>query len=193
MEPKPTPDTGTSTQIIRLADLAQRKSHRFSLRPEPDARRALAADLDILGIKKLSFNVELSPAGSRDWDLKGDLGATVVQSCVATLDPVTTRLDEKVERRYRSDLVEDDAGDDDDGIEMPEDDSLEPLPVTLDLGEVMAEALSLALPLYPRAKGVETADIAVTEPGKKPMTDEDAKPFAGLADFKRKLEGPDET
>lgn len=191
MEPKPTPIKGTSTQIIRLADLAQRKSHRFSLRPEPDARRELASELSILGIKKLTFVVELSPAGSRDWDLKADLGATVVQSCVATLAPVTTRVDEKVERRYRSDLVEDDRTDEDEGIEIPEDESLEPLPATLDLGSVMAEALSLALPLYPRAQGVETADIAVTEPGKKPMTDDDAKPFAGLADFKRKLEGPD--
>ena len=32
---------------------------------------------------------------------------------------------------------------------MPEDDAIEPLPETLDLGEVLAEALALALPAYP--------------------------------------------
>ncbi len=70
---------------------------------------------------------------------------------------------------------------------MPEDDSAEPLPVTIDLGEVMAEALALELPPWPRAEGVEPVEMSVTEPGKTPMTDDDAKPFAGLKALRDKL------
>ena len=45
----------------------------------------------------------------------------------------------------------------------------------------MVEALSLALPQYPRKDGVELGQIDYTEPGKQALTDEDVKPFAGLA------------
>ena len=36
--------------------------------------------------------------------LEADLGATVVQSCVVTLDPVTTRVEETALRRYTPDI-----------------------------------------------------------------------------------------
>ena len=42
---------------------------------------------------------------------------------------------------------------------------MEPLPQALDLGEVMVEALALALPPYPRAPGVELGEVVATEPG----------------------------
>jgi len=56
----------------------------------------------------------------------------------------------------------------------------------LDLEEVMAEALALALPLYPRAEGVDLGEAVYTEPGKRPMSDEEAKPLAGLAELLKK-------
>jgi hypothetical protein len=46
---------------------------------------------------------------------------------------------------------------------------------------VIIEALALSLPAYPRKDGVEATVVGVTEPGKAVMTDEDARPFAGLA------------
>ena len=104
-------------------------------------------------------------------------GATVVQDCVVTLAPVTTRIDERVQRRYMTDPPEPDTGE----AEMPEDD-VEELPQALDLGEVMLEALALALPAYPRAAGVELGETVVTRPGAEALTEERAKPFAGLRD-----------
>ena len=80
-------------------------------------------------------------------------------------------------------------------VEMPEDDSIEPLPATLDLGAVMIEALSLALPTFPRAAGAELGQVLATRAGIAPMTDEDAKPFAGLGALRDKLakDGGDDT
>ena len=148
----------------------------FALKPEAEARAQLAEELGIRGIKKLTFEGRVFPSGSRDLALEAGLGATVVQNCVVTEAPVTTRIDETVERRYLADLPQPEG----DEVEMPEDENADPLPVTLDLTAIMAEALALALPPWPRAEGVPPVDISVTEPGKTPMTDEDAKPFAGL-------------
>lgn len=153
--------------------------HAFALRPDGDACRALAADLGIVGIKKLSFEGQIAPEGDRDLRLDGKLGATVVQDCVVTGDPVTTRLEEPVLRQFLTDLEPPDA----DEAEMPDDDTQDPMPAEIDLTAIMAEALALALPPWPRADGVDPVDLTVTEPGKTPMTDDDAKPFAGLKDL----------
>ena len=160
----------------------------FSLRPEADARHALAEALGILGIRKLTFSGTVSPDGADDLSLEAMLGATVVQACVVTLEPVTTRIDQKVTRRYLSEMP---TLPDADEVEMPEDDTLEDLPSEIDLDELLSEALSLALPEWPRAKGVDPVDMAVTEPGKTPMSDEDTKPFAALKSLKDGLGNTD--
>jgi uncharacterized metal-binding protein YceD (DUF177 family) len=55
---------------------------------------------------------------------------------------------------------------------------------------VLTEALSLALPDFPRADGAELGSQVYAADGVAPMTDEDAKPFAGLASLKAKLTDP---
>ena len=172
---------------LRLADLATRKPTAFDLSPTADERKAIAAELGIVGIKKLRFTGALAPQGRHDWALTADLGATVVQECVVTLDPVTTRIDEELTRSYVADMPEIEASE----VEMPVDDTVEALPETLDLAQVMIEALTLALPLYPRAKGADLSQAVFTEPGVAPMTDDDAKPFAGLGALRERLENKD--
>lgn len=169
---------------LRLADLTNRRATDFELVPTADERMAVAAALNIIGVKKLRFSGHLEPLGQRDWTLTAQLGATVVQACVVTLDPVTTRIDEPLKRSYVADIPEIEASE----IEMPVDDSVEALPASLDLAQVMIEALTLALPLYPRSKDADLGDAIFTEPGVKPMRDDDAKPFAGLGNLRERLE-----
>lgn len=176
------------THRIRLSDHSQNRAVSFALRPDGPQMQAIAAELGLLGLRKLSFVGQLVPLNRRDWQLDAKLGATVVQACVVTLDPVTTRLDDPVVRRY---LAEMPAIPDSDEVEMPEDDTIEPLPEVVDLDQVMIEALALALPLYPRAAGADPVEISVTEPGKTPLTDAAAKPFSGLAALRAKLTDPD--
>lgn len=182
--PPAEPPVNPASEIVRIADLGLRTQQDFALRPD-SAQRALIADfLSIRSVRKLRFDGRLVAEGTRDWRLEAMLGATVVQDCVVTLDPVTTRIDESVVRRYVSDLPDPEPGE----VEMPEDDSVEPLPREVDLAAVMIEALSLALPPFPRTDGVELGEVAVTEPGVAPLRDGDLKPFAGLADLKKAIE-----
>ena len=174
-----------SAHILKSAALTHPEP--FDLRPDAEDRTKLANELGIRGLRKLGFTGQIAPAGDTDLTLTAHLGASVVQDCVVTGDPVTTRIEEDVTRRYLADM-ETPTGDE---VEMPEDDTAEPLPDTIDLTAVMAEPLALALPPWPRAEGVDPVDLTVTEPGKAPMTDDDAKPFAGLQALKDKLEGKD--
>ena len=172
---------------LRVADLPQRRATRFDLEPTAQEMAGIAADLGLDGLRKLRLTGEVRPSGKADWHLEARLGATVMQPCVATLAPVTTRIEEPVVRRFLSDmpLAEEFDGE----VEMTEDDSIEPLGPVIDLWAVMCEALTLALPLYPRAEDAPQArDTVVSEAGVDPLKDEDLKPFAGLADLKKKLE-----
>mgnify|MGYP001096596192 CR=1 FL=1 len=174
--------------IVRLSDLPNRKPTPFEIVPSADEREAIATRLGIVGIRKLRFVGMLAPQGGHDWHLTADLGASVVQSCVVTLDPVTTRIDEAVTRTYLADMPEITGGE----TEMPEDDTTEALPETVDLAAVMVEALSLALPPYPRREGAALGEAVFTESGITPLRDEDTKPFAGLAGLRESLEKKDE-
>jgi uncharacterized metal-binding protein YceD (DUF177 family) len=173
---------------LRLADLVSARGTAFTLVPDADERAAIATTLGIVAIKKLRFEGKLTPQGRKDWELTATLGATVVQDCVVTLAPVTTRIDEDVRRNYVADLP-DLTGTE---VEMPEDDTLEPLPDSIDLYAVLTEALALALPLYPRSEGAELGQIVYTEKGIAPLTDDDAKPFAGLGALRDSLKNKDD-
>lgn len=179
----PAPDPDPTQFLRRLADLSPHAPHRFELSPDDSARAALAAELDLLGLRKLRFAGTLQAQGKRDWRLTAQLGATVIQPCVVTLEPVTTRIEAQVDRLYTAEF---DAPSEDE-VEMPEDDSREPLPEMVDLFAVMAEALALNLPLYPRKSDADLGEAVFTEPGKQAMRDEDARPFAGLAALRDQL------
>ena len=171
-------------KLIRMSDLKHRQPTTVALEPDVAGRQAVAQDLGILAVRKLRLTGTLTPIGKRDWQLDASLGATVVQACIISLAPVTTRIEEPVTRRYIADLAQPGPGE----VEMPDDDTMEPLPIDLDLGTVMIEALVLALPPYPRAPGAEIGELTVTEPGAIPLSSAEVKPFASLATLRDNLQ-----
>lgn len=175
--------TTLPTHPLRLSELSNRKDTSVTLDPTTEERDAIASELGLPALRKLRFEARLSPMGKRDWALDATLGATVVQDCVVTLDPVTTRIDETLRRQYLANQ-EDPEGSE---VEMPEDDTIESLPTVLDVAQVMIEALSLALPAYPRVEAANLAEYVVTEPGATPLTQSQMKPFAGLAGLRDAL------
>lgn len=178
--------TSTSAALsVRVTSLRARRATRFALLPDADARTALAQELGASALRKLRFSGTILPEGREDWRIEAELGATVVQPCVVTLAPVTTRIDAPVLRR----LV----------VRMPSsetdqemvDDTLEPLGAVIDLGALMVEALALEMPDYPRAPDamatndgsdlvVDAADAAHEDSAQASDT---RKPFANLADL----------
>jgi len=136
-------------------------------------RVALARRFDIPAIESLHAELRLLPETGGSVRVTGRMAARVVQSCVVTLDPVTQEVEEPVDLRFRPESEA--LSDDPDG---PDEIALEG--GVMDLGEAVAEQLSLALDPYPRAPGA-----AVPE-GDAPPAGEDRgpNPFAALRGLK---------
>lgn len=161
---------------FRTGGLSPRKPTRFSYRPDAEERARLAAELGLLALYALDLTGEFRPVGRDEILLDATLTARADQPCSLTLVPVPANVTEAVRRRYVAELEMPEGEE----VEMPEDDSVEPMPDEIDLAEVAAEALSLALPLYPRAPGAELGQVVHAPEGVTPLSDADLKPFAGL-------------
>ena len=148
-------------------------------------RAALATRFGLAAIERLSAEASMRRTGE-EVRAEGSLSASVVQSCVATGEPVRAELDEHfsiVFRPHPQGLSEEEE------IELSEGE----LDVTfydgsaIDLGEAVAETLSLSLDPYPRA---QAAEEALREAGVKTEEEHKAEtsPFAALAALKDKLQ-----
>ncbi|HTB42499.1 MAG TPA: DUF177 domain-containing protein [Acetobacteraceae bacterium] len=96
---------------------------------------------------------------------EGHLQATVVQTCVVSLDDFAAAVDERFHIRFVP------AGQESDDPDPETDDEIGYAGGALDLGEAAAEQLALVLDPYPRAPGAELPEIE---------TDAQDHPFAAL-------------
>lgn len=146
----------------------------------------LTERLDVISVSGVSAEGRIWPADDGvfvDFRLTGH----VEQTCVVTLDPVGSDVDERVRLHYTpassapagSGVI--DIGDEDDPPEIMVDDRI-------DIGAAMAEHLALALDPWPRKPGAELPD------GQGGDNDRRENPFAVLAKLKTKLEdkGPED-
>lgn len=173
-------------RVIEMSRLRERDSFDFDISPDDAERAALARLLDVRDLRKLRLDGSLAATDGGAWTLTARLGATVTQTCVVTLEPVTTRINQPLTRRFESGPRH--TADTTEIAVSPfdEDDEVEPLGERLDLGLVATEALALALPSYPRRDGARLAQAAFDNSG----DDTTVKPFAGLAALRDKLGGP---
>ncbi len=143
-------------------------------------RRALAGRFGLVRLDALSAELRLERVPGGDLlKISGHILAELAQSCVVTLEPVPAGIDAEFERLFSRDVPEIAEGE----VEVAiEDDQPEPLPGdAIDLGELVAEELALALDPYPRSPA---ADQALTALG---LAD-DAKatgPFGALAALRK--------
>lgn len=178
------PVSFTYTETRELRDLHAHQDNPFDLRPDAETLRQISRYLGLIELRKLRFHGVLKSQGKADWRLLGQLGATALQACVVSNEPVTTRIDLPVERLYLRDFQTAAPGSE---VEFDGEIVAEALESTLDLASVLIEELTLALPDYPRKEGVELDDAVYTASGITPMQDQDTKPFASLAALRDKL------
>lgn len=172
--------------IFMSARLSHRQPTPFDWIPDTGTTDEIRQFLDLLGIARLRFWGALHPDGADDFRLEARLVADVTQSCVITLAPVRTRIDVAIVQRYLADWPHDTESE----RELPEED-MEPLPYFFDIPALAREALTLALPDYPRATGVELADATFATQDISLSGHEDEKPLAGLARYLQQPEAKD--
>jgi hypothetical protein len=138
---------------------------------------ALADRLDLIALRALRATVRLRRIrGGAALQLSGRLSADVTQACVVTLDPVDSHVEEEFAVIYADDPPFDESSLGADGdVEWPE-----PMPDgTLDVGEAVAQQLSLALDPYPRAPGAALESEWAGNGGRG------ENPFARLAQLRK--------
>jgi uncharacterized metal-binding protein YceD (DUF177 family) len=170
-------------RIVDLARLRDANDFQFDIAPSGPEAEAVARLMGARSIRKMRFQGTLTPLPAAGWRLEGRLGATAVQTCVISLDPVTTRIDQHVRRTWLPSSEPMPA----EIVLVPgeDEDEVEPLGPTIDLGLVAIEALALALPDYPRKPGA-----AIPAELQAPAEEDDRpKPFAALAALKDRLDG----
>ncbi|MDE0306256.1 MAG: DUF177 domain-containing protein [Albidovulum sp.] len=170
---------------IEIAELRRNNGGKFDLRLDTTDRYQLAVDVGVTIIPKLRFAGEIIFAPPSDWLLKAKLGATVVQQCVVTLDPVRTRIESVVERRYSPDSIVPVPGS---CVPMPDDENMEPIADEIDLRALICESLVLDLPLYPKREGVRLGAEQSSSGNNVREIHKHDKPFAILSEFRKQLE-----
>ena len=154
-------------------------------------RRRLAERFDLLELRTLRGHGRVERRGA-ELVLRGWLEADVTQECVLSLEPVSARVRQPVERRYQlggtSEAVR--AYLEPADTVAVADDEVEVEPVLgreIDLGEAFAEELGLALDPYPRAPGVTALDAGDLGPHVSAGSeDRPSKPFAALRQLQEK-------
>ncbi|MDD5586360.1 MAG: DUF177 domain-containing protein [Alphaproteobacteria bacterium] len=149
----------------------------------PAERKALAARFGLLDLSKLEADLNMDHADGKIIAVTGTLLADVVQQCVVTLEPVPAHITDKIGILFAPPAMLD-AGaspphEDSGGDEAPE-------PIVngvIDLGELVAQHLAVALDPYPRKEG---ASLPVADLGAMPQEAGKNNPFARLAELKKK-------
>lgn len=137
------------------------------LEASPEERLALATRFDLLTLDTFSAELRLTPGLEGVVHVTGMLKAGLTQACGITLVPVRQSVAEAVAWRFLPEGME--PSDDED-----EPDDIESEQGVADLGEALAQQLSLALDPYPRATGaempVELSDAGAHGPFAKLLT-----------------------
>lgn len=117
----------------------------------PEARAALAARFGLLTLHSLVAELRLNPAQEGAILVSGEMTAELDQACGITLLPIRQSVREPVAWRLLPEGMEPS-----DGEDVPDD--IETEQGAADLGEALAQQLSLAIDPYPRAPGAEMPD-----------------------------------
>lgn len=158
----------------------------FSLEADAIALEGLARRFELASFTEFKGKIRVSPlAGGPLIKVAGSMHAVLAQACVVTLDPVPVDIEIAVE------------GDFGPPVEVPDDFELtlsdvepheEIVDGGIDLGELAAQQLYLALDPYPRAHGVAVAEVGDTDGGESSDEVENVdNPFAKLADLKARM------
>lgn len=144
MMPKP-PSAAEFARVVDVPRAVGRRS-THAIAANEQERAALARRFALLSLDRLEAEVRLEGLEGGLVRLTASLDAELVQSCVATLEPVPSRIAETFTLLYGAaetarDIVLD--GDDE---------TVEPLEGgKIDIGEAVAQELALALDPFPRA------------------------------------------
>jgi uncharacterized metal-binding protein YceD (DUF177 family) len=150
------------TEFSRLVPLRHLASGdwRQEIAAEAEECAALAARFDLVALDRLAARVELRRGTGGAILLEATFEAEFVQCCVVSLDPVPGTISASFALRYGPPEAEE--ADRQLAVEEP---AFEPIAgEAIDIGEAVAQELSLQLPPFPRLPGAEVEPLGEAGP-----------------------------
>lgn len=169
----PGPDPWRSPVIV--AQVPETGLHR-NLTASPAERQAMAELAGLRDIPSAEANFDVVPKSGGRVHVTGRVRARVGQTCVVTLDPIESEIDEEVdltfapeaEARRLADLIEE--GQDDAEPAEVADPPEAIVGGIIDLGRIATDALYLAIDPYPRKPGaVFETEVVAPDPEDHPF------------------------
>ena len=146
-------------------------------------RADIAKTLDLLSFDSMRMEYRLHRSGRSRFKLTAHLFADVKQSCVVTLEPLESNIDEQFEIEFwppeEVALLEAEA--EEEGMEVPLEGPEPIMEGRIDVGQLAYEHFTAALEPYPRKSG---ASFDWQDPRIDPSSEGDDKPFAELVRLK---------
>lgn len=152
-------------------------------------RAALVRRFGFLGLPAFSARATIDRRPGDQIVVEGRLRGKVVQACILTLDPVIQDLDETFRIVFKQGLAEERDPESGEAVISAQGDAPEPLAGNLlDVGEIVAEQLSLAADPYPRRQGAKLEDVLPRHRhgGRPNRAEQRRHPFSGLAALRDK-------
>ncbi len=172
------------SRVVNLAGLPAAGIHR-EIEASPGEREALARRFGLPAIAALTGRFAIEPirsGGVSGARITGDFSARVMQICVVSLEPFENDVAEPI----ALDFLPPEALEEGEDAALYQDHDVEPLEGdALDIGELVAQHLSLALDPNPRRPGASFAPTPTINVDSGDSAG--AKPFAALGDLKRKM------
>jgi uncharacterized metal-binding protein YceD (DUF177 family) len=174
---------------VAREDIADTGQH-FDLAADKDVRTAIGRMAGLRELPRLEASFDVTRVGDDGLRVAGRLSATVGQTCVVTLEPLSNEVEEAIDLVFAAlPADEPDRSDSEIRDEMPgkvwsDQPWRKPEPMIggiVDLGAIATEFLMLGIDSYPRKPGV------VFEPPQESSRDEG--PFAVLAQLTKGRDG----
>ena len=169
------------SRILRVDELKEGEERSIEITRQE--RKAIADLLDLVALDDLGFTVRFHRRGEGRLALRGTLRAALAQTCVVSLEPVSSTLEIPVEVEFwPRHLIEDRSATLDEAashftLEWPE-------PIIdgkIDVGPLIYETLATNLDPYPKREGVS---FEWSEPGANAAEEKPESPFAALKRLK---------
>jgi uncharacterized metal-binding protein YceD (DUF177 family) len=145
-------------------------------------RQGLAERFQLQRVDRLAATVTLQKVRGEMVKATGTLSADVVQTCVLTLEPVANHVEDSFEALFAPPHLQGSDSVEEVELDIHAEDPPEPIVGGgIDIGELTAQYLSLALDPYPRCP-----EAAIEEaPGEGSGQTDKVSPFAALAKLRR--------
>ncbi len=180
--------------LFNINDIEKGRAE-LTISPSNDECEDIARRVDVLNIKDVKANLVITrESGSAIHHVSGKFKAIVTQECVITLEPIETEISEAIEGWFadkQSAVSFAAAKREREGIKTQGeieilDESEDPEPIIeglIDLGELVTQHISLAIPPYPHKEG---AEFEVTDDKFKLNENSPLRknPFEALKDWK---------